>query len=201
MGGQSDDYLTYLAAGLAIWALLNGITGDAPVALVRAKGYIDSYPLPIAVHLIRSVAGAFVTFAHLMVVFFGVFLLQGHHPSWPMLACIPGLIIVAIYGLGVELFLSTLGARFRDIGPAVMSGMNLLFILTPIFWVPTPQQEASPLLRFNPFYHLLEVVRAPLMGDWGAPEHWVLASFSALAALVVGSIVYVRMRATIVYWL
>jgi len=201
LGGQSEDYLSYLAAGLAVWSLLNGITSDSPVALIRAKGYIDSYPLPIAVHLIRSIAGSFVTFAHLLVVFFGVMLVQRHMPSITMLAAIPGLMIIAVYGLGVELFLASLGARFRDVGPAVGSAMNLLFILTPIFWVPTPEQAASPLLRFNPFFHLLEVVRAPLMGSWSTPEHWILAIASALTALVVGSAVYVRMRATIVYWL
>jgi ABC-type polysaccharide/polyol phosphate export permease len=157
--------------------------------------------LPVAVHLIRSVAGAFVTFFHLFVVFVGVFLLQRHMPTWSMLAALPGLVIIALYGLGVELFLAPLGARFRDIGPAVGSAMNLLFILTPIFWVPTEQQAQSPILRFNPFYHMLEVVRAPLMGHWGAPEHWLMASLAALAALVVGSAVYVRMRATLIYWL
>jgi lipopolysaccharide transport system permease protein len=201
LGSQADDYLAYLAAGLAVWALINGITSDAPVALVRAKGYIESYPLPIAVHLIRSIAGTFVTFAHLLVVYFGVMAFQMQPPTLTMLAVLPGLVIVAVFGLGVELFLAPLGARFRDIGPAVGSAMNLLFILTPIFWHPTPQQAMSPILRLNPFFHLLEIVRGPLMGNWSTPEHWILASASALLALVAGSIVYIRMRATIVYWL
>jgi ABC-type polysaccharide/polyol phosphate export permease len=200
-GASAPNYMSYLAAGLAVWALISGLTADATGALLRAKGHIESYPLPMPIHLLRSVTGSFITFLHLILVFVGTMILERVHPSITMVAALPGLAIVAVFGIGVQLALAPIGTRFRDIGPAVTSILNLVFILTPVFWVPSETQLNNSLIVYNPFYYLLEVVRAPLLGSWGTPNLWLVASCIAAAALAAGLLTYARMRATIIYWL
>jgi lipopolysaccharide transport system permease protein len=200
-GASAQHYMSYLAAGLAIWALISGLTADATGAFLRAKGHIESYPLPMPIHLMRSVTGSFITFFHLILVFAGTMVLERIYPSITMIAALPGLVIVAVFGTGMQLALAPIGARFRDIGPAVGSILNLVFILTPVFWVPTEAQLGNSLIIYNPFYYLLEVVRAPLLGSWGTPNLWLVASCIAVASLAAGLFIYARMRATIIYWL
>jgi len=201
MGASTSNYLSFLAAGLAVWGLIGGVTSDGPNALLRAKGYIESYPLPMGIYILRSVTGSFITFFHLILVFFATSILERNLPSITMVAAIPGLLLVAVYGVGVQLILAPMGARFRDIGPAVASVLNLALVLTPIFWVPDADHLNNPLVRLNPFYYLLEVVRAPLLGTWGTPGDWLGATLIAFVTLFIGVLTYARMRTTLFYWL
>lgn len=201
MGANSRDYLPYLAAGLPLWALIAAFINDGSQSLLRSKGFAESYPLPIGTYVVRTVAGSFLTFAHLIVSFFLVVLILRRPIEITLLAWIPALSLYAALGLGAGLLLAPLSARYRDLGPALAAFMSLMFVLTPVFWIPNDEQRASPLLQLNPFYHLLEVGRAPLLGEWGAPEHWGVSIVLALAALLIGGAVFARMRRSVVYWL
>ena len=197
---NNPHYLTYLAASLPTWGLLASFVVDGSNSLVKAKGYIDAYPIPMAIHSVRSVAASYVNYAHLLVVYVVVAAYEGTMAA-ALVGLAPGLLITMVFGVGAALLLGPLGARFRDLGPASAMGAGLMFVLTPVFWVPDSQQVDSPLVMYNPFYYLLEVVRAPLIGEAVAPHVWLTASLIALVTLAAGLIVYARMRPQVVYWL
>lgn len=200
-GTEQKNFLLYLAAGLPVWSLISGGVVDGTQAFLRSKGYIESYPLPMPLYIVRIVAASFVTFAHLIVVYFATSLLTMTMPHWTILAAIPGLAVIGVFNFGVSLALAPLGARFRDLSPALASLMSLLFILTPVFYAPNQAQLNSPMVAYNPFYHLLQIVRAPLMGSWGTPENWIFAVAAAVISIVLGGFIYARMRPSVVYWL
>jgi ABC-type polysaccharide/polyol phosphate export permease len=197
----STDYLAYISASVPTWGLLASFIVDGSGSLIKSKGFIESYPIPMAIYSVRSVAAAVINYAHLLVVYFAVVIFSHKFPGLPFLAFFPGLLVALVFGLGAVLLLGPLGARFRDLAPATTMATGLLFVLTPVFWVPEPGQLHSALLVFNPFYYLLEVVRAPLIGQVVPPHVWLVASAVALTTLFTGLVVYVRMRQQIVYWL
>ena len=82
-----------------------------------------------------------------------------------------------INGLWVTLLFGIIATRFRDIPPVVSSFMQLFFTMTPIIWTPDLLAGGEPgstkyvveqLAKLNPFYHFIEIFRAPLVG--GGPE-------------------------------
>ena len=195
------NYLWTLSISLCTWSLIVGIIGEAPMALVRSKGLIESYPLPFAIYLVRSIAGNFVTFGHLLVTYIAVSIFQAKFAGLELVQCIPAWAILIIFGLGVQMILAPLGARYRDIGPSVSSVLNLMFVLTPVFWIASPQQLNSLIVRFNPLFYLLEIGRQPFIGQWVPAEYWMISLFLALGTFCVGLITYSRTRPTIMYWL
>lgn len=195
------NYLLFLAASLPAWSLISGMMTEGAMSIVRAKGFLESYPLPPGIYAVRTVAAGFVTFAHLLLVYVVVALLQQANPGPAVAAFIPGLALNAVFGLGCALAFGALGARFRDIALALPSVMTLLFILTPTFWIPNAEQLNSPLVRLNPFFYLLEVLRQPLLGQWGDPMVWLVAGAISFGTLIVGGLVFMRLRPTLVYWL
>jgi ABC-type polysaccharide/polyol phosphate export permease len=199
-GAGTDNFLAYLAVGLPLWSLLTMLVVDSCDSLLKARGLIDSYPLPMAVHLFRTVATSLLMFAHSFVVSIVVLLATREPLSLTTLLFLPGLAIIIVFGLGLALTLGPLAARFRDLLPAAQAGMNLLFVLTPVFWLPTPELRMSPLLQLNPFYHMMEVVRGPLLGEV-APQSWAIASAAALVTLVIGVVVFIRTRPQITFWI
>ena len=61
--------------------------------------------------------------------------------------------------------------------------MQIAFFLTPIIWKPEQLGAAARLLPFNPFFSLLEIVRAPLLGSVAPAGVWAGAlAYSVVAA-------------------
>ena len=200
-GGNDSNFLVFLSISIPAWNLIAAFLTEGTGALLRSKGYIESYPLPLPIFIIRSVFASLVNFAHLLAVFAVVAIITQSAPTANILAFIPGLIIVLCFGLGISLGLAALGTRFRDLGPAMASIVSLMFVLSPVFWIPTPEQLQSPIVTLNPFYYLLEVVREPLLNVPMTPGNWLIATAIGAISLIAGSIIYKIMRPSIVYWL
>jgi ABC-type polysaccharide/polyol phosphate export permease len=201
-GTVSDtQFLLYLSIGLPVWGLIAGSIIEGCNALVRTKGFIESYPLPLPIHIIRSVMAQLVTFAHVILVYVLAAILTRSNPGLAVIAVIPALIMLVLFSFGAGLALGPLGARFRDLAPGLTAVINLLFVLTPVFWVPSPDQLNGPFIKYNPFYYLLQIVREPFMGHWGSPTLWCVGAGLTVASLLVGSIIFIRTRHNVVYWL
>ncbi len=79
-----------------------------------------------------------------------------------------------IDAFAICLLLGTFCARFRDIGPIVASIMQIAFFLTPVIWQPEQLGEHAVYLPLNPFFTLIEIVRAPLLGTTPSEAHLAL---------------------------
>ena len=79
--------------------------------------------------------------------------------------------------------------------------MRVAFLATPIVWTPELLSERAWLLQFNPFHHLLEVVRAPLLGEVPAAGSWIAVGAITVAGWAGALVLYARCRGRIAYWL
>jgi len=73
--------------------------------------------------------------------------------------------------------------------------------LTPIFWQPETLSAQSLLLDLNPFYYLMEVVRAPLLGEPLSAQIWLVAIALTICGWSAALLMYSRVRRRIAYWL
>jgi ABC-type polysaccharide/polyol phosphate export permease len=56
-------------------------------------------------------------------------------------------------------------------------------------------------MRFNPFYYYLELMRAPMLGDWPDLEQWGIALAITALLWTAALLLFRKMRSQIVYWL
>jgi ABC-2 type transport system permease protein/lipopolysaccharide transport system permease protein len=118
------------------------------------------------------------------------------------LLALPGLVLIALTGVGIALTLGILSARFRDIPLIITNLVQLVFFTTPILWrADTLPAERAWVANLNPFFHLIEVVRQPLLGHTLPLTAWLVTSGIAAAALGVGILFYARYRVRVAYWL
>ncbi|NGM50240.1 ABC transporter permease [Caulobacter sp. 602-2] len=196
-----DEFFVYLAAGMTCWNLIANSLGEGPVAFMRAQGLLLSYDLPASSHVFRAVAGQFLTFLHNMIVYVAALILVKNVANANTLYLIPGLVIVLTAALGWTFTLGVLGTRFRDVSPAVTAFVGVLFMLTPIFWEKSALGSAVWFFNLNPFYHLVEVIRAPMLGQIPTMTTWVGSIASALASIVIGCVSFVVSRKNLSYWI
>jgi lipopolysaccharide transport system permease protein len=202
-GADLTEYLPFLGISLVLWAYLVSTITDATNAYVQSQQVIKQIDVPSYLPIVRVLGKNSIIFAHnlslvalIMVIFVKV-------PGREVLMFIPGLAVV----IGVMFALSTMAgivsARYRDLPPIIGSVLTVSFYLTPIIWMPAtlPELFREPILSFNPFFHLMELIRAPLLGTFPSLTSW-LVGLGLL--LVLGVLVLVMSRRyawKIVYWL
>ncbi len=198
---ELHDYLPFLALSLVLWGFVSALVTDACGCFQSAEGMIRSQRMPFALYAIRVVIRNLLVLAHNVVVILVVYAAFDAWPGLTMLAAAPGMALWIIDGLAICFLLGAVCARFRDIPPIVGSVMSIAFFVSPIIWKPEllhGQQAAW--LPFNPFFTLLDIVRAPMLGtlpDW---QVWASAlGYSAL--LCVGAwMVFSRVRSRLAFW-
>jgi lipopolysaccharide transport system permease protein len=105
-----------------------------------------------------------------------------------------------IDGLAAGLLLGAFCARFRDIPPIVASVMQIAFFLSAIIWKPEQIGAAARWLPLNPFFSLLDIARAPLLGGVAPAGVWIGALGYSAALCVLAWLLFSRVRGRLAFW-
>lgn len=199
-GVDITTFIPYLVAGLAAWMFISGLITEGCTSLIRHAGLIREQNLPILGHAIRNVVSALAVFLHNFAVAVAAILIFGGRPSPVMLLAVVGIAVIALNGVWMSVFFGLLSARFRDLPPLVSTLVNLSFLITPVFWYRDMLRARAMIADINPFYHFIELVRAPLLGQVPAPL--TIAYVAAVTAIgwALTLLVAARLQPRLAYW-
>jgi len=170
-------------------------------SFTQAEAMIRATRMPLFLHAMRVLVRNVLVLAHNVVVIAAVDVFFTIWPGWHAILVVPALMLWTIDALASCLLLGAFCARFRDIGPIVGSVMQIAFFLTPVLWEPQQLGRHAVLLPFNPFFALLEIVRAPLLGHLPAVESWFAAIAYSLVLCIISWVLFVRARGRVAFWI
>jgi lipopolysaccharide transport system permease protein len=198
-----QEFLPFLTIGMVLWTFIAAVITEGSTGFIAAESIIKQLPIPLFVHILRMIWRNLLILMHNLVIFPLVLLIVGKPLGWVALLSIPGLLL-DILNLGwMVLLLATICARYRDLPQMVASVLQVVFYLTPVMWMPSllPGRAGTYLLDFNPVYHLIEITRAPLLGQTPSATNWIVAAALAVIGWAVALLVFGRYRRRIAYWL
>ncbi len=193
-------YLPYVATGLIVFGLISSLITDASTVFIAGSRAILQVRAPISVYLYQMVWRNLIIFAHNMVIYVVVLLAFRTAPHWVTLLSVVGVLLIATLGVWTGIVLGALSARFRDVPPIVGTVVQVVFFLTPIFWRPEQLPDRALFVHLNPFFHLVEIVRFPLLGQPPRFSTWVAIISLNVVGAVVALIFFAKYRARIAYW-
>jgi ABC-type polysaccharide/polyol phosphate export permease len=80
--------------------------------------------------------------------------------------------------------------------------MYMAFLVTPIIWEPgSISDRIGWVVDLNPFYHLLEILRRPMLGELPAAIHWIVATAIAAVSLLAGNWMFRRYSRPLPFWI
>jgi len=194
-------FLPYLATGLIFWSLLTSIINDGCTAFVAGEGYIRNVPMPLSVHFYRVFARDIIIWVHNMVIYVIVLLLfppQITTSNYLLFA--PGFALFLANSAWLGLAAGILSTRYRDVPQVVGSAIQVVFFVTPIFWSIEAFPDRPEFVYLNPAFHLIEIVRAPLLGQAPNTISWWICSGLLAFGLPLTIALYRRSFARIPYW-
>ena len=194
------EYLPFLAVSLILWNFIFILVQESGASFTSVEGTIRAIRMPYMVHVARVVLRNYLTLGHNVIIIALVFLTFEIWPGWHLLLAIPALVLWTVDCLAVSVLLGALCARFRDIPPIIANVMQIAFFVSPIVWKPELMGASGWWLPLNPFYSVLEIVRAPLLGGVAPELAWVSAVIYSGFLCVGAWFMFVRTRARLAFW-
>lgn len=200
-GQDIGPYMATLAVSYVAWLFLSNLINESGATFISAESYIKQIKLPLTLHVLRMVWRNVIVLAHYAPI--AVIVLVVYPPeSLAYVALAPfSVLLVAVNGVWLGIFLGMLCARFRDIPPIIASLVQVMFFLTPVLWREEMLGRHSWVADINPLFHFLEVVRAPLLGRLPSLQNLVAVLCVTVIGWAATLALFSRFRGRVAYWL
>lgn len=197
LGQDTREFIPYLTIGMILWGYLTSSIVEGGNAFVHSEGYIRQISLPIYVYVLRFFVSISVTALISMIAYVAVALIYSVPLGAGTLYAIPGLLMVMSASLLFITIFAHLNARYRDLAHLASVGMQVLFYVTPVIFPARLLRQRTDLayvVDFNPMYHLIEVVRRPLLANGPAEFQSYVATAMVLALLAGAAAVVIALN-------
>jgi ABC-type polysaccharide/polyol phosphate export permease len=194
------EYLPFMAIGVTVWGFITGVINDSCTAFTSSAHMMKQVRLPRLAIIFRVIWRNIIAFLHNAPIFIFLSLFFGLPMGWHLIAILPGFFLVVLNLVWIGLVAAILCARYRDIGPIISSILQIGFFVTPVMWSHKTQSVERWIVEINPFAGLIELIRAPLMGEQISPELLQLSIFILIFGMLISTLVFVKYRRQIIYW-
>ena len=197
-----EYFLAYLAAGLIIWFHIFAVLVGSTTLYPDNRELILQIALPHAIYPLQLWLREQIIFRYNLLLIPIVFVLVGMHVSWTVLFALAGLVLLELNLAWMIVVLSIISVRYRDVKQIVVNILQFGFYATPIIWDRQllTLLHADYVLGLNPFFHLIEGVRAPLLGADLPWISFVVTAVMAGVGWIVALFLHGKFHRRIEYW-
>jgi len=198
---DGKTYNMFLTIGLYVWMYFLLVVNSAPATFTGARGWISSEPLPYSVYVFKNIMRELYNLGLTFLVVIAATIYIGYATPVKSLYAIFAVLFYIVNAVWIKFLFGIIGARFRDIGHFINAVTLPMMFLTPIFWTPEQMPNIMKYVWWNPFYHYIEIFRAPIITGALPMESWmfVLTLFGIGTAATI--VLYARFSRRIVFWL
>lgn len=199
--GQSmKEYLPFLAGSIVLWGLFSQTILEGSVAYINSAHYIRQMATPKLIYLLQVVWRNLIVMAHNFVIIIALLLIFGVKDWETLPLFIPALVIYVLNAMWMAMVAGLLSARFRDLPQIVSALVQVAFYVTPIIYRPNALNRFSFIVEWNPLAYLIDVVRAPLIGQIPSALTWGVTIGMAAIGWPIALLLTGRYLKRIPYW-
>jgi homopolymeric O-antigen transport system permease protein len=200
-GGRLEKSFPYVCAGMLLWSLITQTVSDGAGLFVASARYITQIKCPLSVFLIQTIWRNIIIAGHNVAIYVAIALYFVVIPSpsivlWPL-----GFFLVVTCLSWMALVAAVVSARYRDVPPIITNVFAVLFWLTPLIYFPEQLGKKRFIADYNPFTHMIALVREPLLGATPSLNDWLVVLALSVVGWVGTFLFFARFRSRIVYWL
>ena len=194
-------YLPFVCLGLILWEFISKSILEGSTSFLMLEGLIKQIRLPLTTHIASTIWRNVIVLAHNAVIYVVIATIFGLNPGWQALWFVPSFILVVLNLTWIALMLAILCTRFRDVSLIIQSVVQMLFFVTPVFWSPSLMPDRTVLVHGNPFFHMIQLLRLPLLGNDPGIESWIFLLVMLCLGWGATFLLFTKFRRRIAYWL
>jgi ABC-2 type transport system permease protein len=194
-------YFRDVTVNLIVWTLVSSAIIEGTGHFVAGQATALSMRFPYFAFTFALTWRGLLMFGHHLILYVLIAVATLLVPSPAILLALPALALVLLNCVWLSTLAGIACLRFRDLSPAIASGMQVLMFVTPVFWsIDMLGAKLAFIAELNPLYHLVVVLRDPFLGRAPAMDDWLWAGGSAVVGWLVAFWIYGRYRDRFAYW-
>lgn len=198
---EVESYLPYFAIGQIFWVWFSGQISESSAGFTQFEGLVKQIKLPFPVYILRIIFRNSIILIHNFLVIVAILLFFPPKNLLAIFLLVPAFILVLISTFSISLMLSMLCTRYRDVTQIVSSLMQLLFFFTPIMWFVDSLGSNSWLAKLNPLYHIITLIRLPLLGMFPDAMNWICVFSISVLLFLMSLYCLGKYSKKIAYWI
>lgn len=201
-GVSTPGYPIYILSGFIAWNFFSQTTNASMVNLIWGGDLLRRIYIPRTIFAVSAVGTGLVNLALALIPLLGIVIVS-RIPITPALLFLPiSIICLALFSLGVGLFLSSLAIYFTDVAEMYQIVLMAWFYMSPIIYTDEllPEELLNLIKIINPMYHLINLFRTPiLLGQIPEFSEILISSAWASVSILIGWVVFTRRADEISY--
>lgn len=165
---EFNEFFLNLGIGFIVWNYFSSLACTSVSLLLENRNIILNYKLSIDFFIKKYLLLQLLIFFHNIPIFFGFILVFNiNFNLFDFIYLIFSLALINILALNFIKVFAMLAIRFRDIPIIFQNLFSISFFATPIIWTENMLLDTKFefLLIYNPFYHLIEIIRDPIKSN------------------------------------
>jgi ABC-2 type transport system permease protein/lipopolysaccharide transport system permease protein len=201
-GHAYAEFTPYLAASMIFWTIIHSSVTQGMSVFTSMGKHMANVRLPFHYYVLKVAFENMYTALLTSPVYIFCLLFFDVSVTTSVFLLFPALVIFIISSFSTLVFIGLLSLRFRDIKEPMSNFMRLMFLVTPVIWMVSQRagSKRAAFVDYNPFYHYLEIARAPLLGYAPSMMNWIVSGSACLVLTLAASILMMRWRSKIHYW-
>lgn len=203
-GKTLQHFAAHIALGVMIFRALMSVVSSSSTVFNANQSFIMDGHVRLTDYQLEALAKSFFDFCMYIPITIAA-LVMFRDVSWFGLLMAPvSLAVIYINGLWISTVFSLLGARFPDVGQLINNITVFLFLLTPVIWYSDTMPADSVrgvLMRLNPFYHFIQIYRAPILGEPIGYLSYLYVGIMTVVGLLLATFLYRRYARFVPLWI
>lgn len=187
-----ENYPAYVLSGLIAWTFFSQTSANSINVMVWGGDLFQRIYIPRSIFAISTIITGLVNLVLSLVPLIVVMLVTKVPLSFALILVPIGMLMIALFSLGIGLLLSTIGIYFADIVEMYAIILTAWMYLTPIIYPLTILPEwVQSWLQFNPMVHLVEFFRGFVFyGQVPSIDAWLICLGISLGCFLLGWIIF-----------
>ena len=198
---ELSGHMVYVASGLICWYFYSALILKGCTLFVANRQMILQINKPFSLYVLKLITSELIVFAHNLLVLLFIVLLFAKGMTFTVLLAIPAMFVIAFNGFLIAFLLAVIATRYRDVASSIKAVVQPLMFLTPIIWSVESLGNRPAFVNWNPFYHVVEIWRAPIVSNKVPLESWAFIGVFTLLLLLLIALLFGKYRNRIAFWL
>ena len=206
---STSEFIPHLTVGFISWTLIGGYLMRSHDVFQRNRSYLMQGDTLHTDIILFDNAELFIHFLHQTAIAIAICWYYKTLTSPYAFVSLVGIFLTVINGYWITFVFGTIGARYKDFGEFIGSITSIAFLATPIIWMPARDDSVvvggragvlEAYMLYNPFYHFLELIRAPLLGNPIDKISWMVVGGLTIIGMCLSAYFYKRYRHMLAVW-
>ena len=192
--------LPWISIGIVFWNYITSIIEDSTKIFDSQKLLNISIELIdlVSVNVFKNIIILF----HNLIVILLIFLFFRVELNTNFFFVFFGVVIFVINSYCISILFGLLCLRFRDFILIIKNALYLIFLITPVFWLPDSLSKNKLLLvDYNIIFQIIQSIRDPLLGNKLTSNCILVNIFFSIILLMLATFFYNKYKKKALFWI